>query len=87
VFAATEWTTQGKPEIDPDAQYNLWIFSSRPLDREHPPATLVTAISNWNSSWNKARPQHIQTALIIDPDGTPHKINPATLGAIPAETK
>jgi hypothetical protein len=82
VFAATEWTTQGEPEIDPDAEYNLWLFSSRPLDPEHPPPTLIVAISNWNAT----QPQHIKTALVIDPDGTPHEVNPAALGATPATT-
>jgi len=83
VFAATEWATEGKPESNPDAEYNLWVFSSRPLDPEHPPATLVTAISDWISP---AAPQHIKTALVIDPDGTPHQVNPTVLGATPSLT-
>jgi hypothetical protein len=83
VFAATEWTTQGKSVIDPDAEYYLWIFSSRPLDPEHPPATLVAAIADWNGT----QPQHIKRALLIDPDGTLHTVVPATLGATPTETK
>jgi len=81
VFAATEWTTQGKPETDPDAEYNLWVFSNRPLDPEHPPTALMSAIQQWNPQ------QHIKNALVIDPDGTPHQVNPATLGATPAPTK
>jgi hypothetical protein len=80
VFAATEWTTEGKPIDDPDAQFNLWLFTSRTFDVAHPPPALVTAIGNWNA-------QHIATALVIDPDGTPHKINPAVLGATAAPTK
>jgi hypothetical protein len=80
VFAATEWTTEGKPDADPDATFNLWVFSNRALDIEHLPPALITAISQWNGK----KPQHIQTALLVDPDGTPHKINPAILGATPA---
>ena len=82
VFAATEWTTQGKSYADPEADFNLWLFSSRPLDPGHIPQSLVAAIADWNA----IAPQHIQIALIIDPDGTPHKVDPATLGATPSTT-
>jgi len=81
VFAATEWTTQGKSVEDPNADFNLWLFTSRPLDPAHPPQSLVDAIANWNT----IAPQHIKTALIIDPDGTPHQINPTTIGATPSK--
>jgi len=83
VFAATEWTTQGKSVIDPDAEYYLWVFSSRPLNPDHLPATLVAAIAGWNGT----QPQHIQRALVIDPDGTPHPVEPAKLGATPAQNQ
>jgi hypothetical protein len=82
VFAATEWTTEGKPVEDSNATFNLWLFASRPLSPDHLPPSLVAAIS----SWNAVAPQHIQTALIIDPDGTPHKVDPSALGAIPGKT-
>jgi len=82
VFAATEWTTEGKPSEDPDASFNLWLFASRPLDPEHIPQSLVAAISDWNA----IAPQHVQTALVIDPDGTPHKVDPAALGATPSKS-
>jgi len=82
IFAATEWTTEGKPVADPDASFNLWLFASRPLDPDHIPPSLVAAISDWNA----IAPQHIQTALIIDPDGTPHKVDPTSLGATPSKS-
>jgi len=82
VFAATEWTTLGKPVADPEADFNLWVFSSRPLDPDHIPQSLVSAIADWNA----VAPQHIQTALIIDPDGTPHKVDPVSLGATPSKS-
>jgi hypothetical protein len=81
VFAATEWTTEGKPAADPNASFNLWLFASRPLDPDSIPPSLVAAIADWNA----IAPQHIQTALLIDPDGTPHKVDPATLGATPSK--
>ncbi len=82
VFAATEWTTEGRPAADPDASFNLWLFASRALDPDHIPPSLVAAISDWNA----IAPQHIQTALIIDPDGTPHKVDPTSLGATPSKS-
>ncbi|MGA8939880.1 MAG: hypothetical protein WB439_12025 [Acidobacteriaceae bacterium] len=80
VFVATQWTTEGKSDADPDADFNLWVFSNRPLDPEHPPPTLVTAISKWDYM----QPRHIKTALIVDPNGMPHKVDPRILGATPS---
>jgi hypothetical protein len=82
VFAATEWTTQGKPELDPEAAYNLWIFSSRSIDADHLPAALIACLAKWNQT----SPQHIAHALLIEPDGTPHKLDPATIGVTPADS-
>ena len=76
VFVATQWTTEGKSDADPDADFNLWVFSNRPLDPEHPPSALVTAISKWDT-----QPQHIKAAILVDPDGRPLKVNPTTFGA------
>jgi hypothetical protein len=78
VFAATAWTTVGKPSEDPAADFNLWIFPGAALDPEHPPFALTQAISRWNST----AAQHIQTAILVDPDGTPHKVDPSTFGAM-----
>jgi hypothetical protein len=80
VFAATDWTTQGKESQDPDADFNLWVFSNIPLTSSHIPKSLVRSVANWNSK----RPQHIESAVLVDPDGTPHKVAPETLGATPA---
>jgi len=80
VFAATNWTTQGKPIEDPDANFNLWIFCSAPIDIHKIPKSLIRSISNWNST----QPQHIESAVLVNPDGTPHVVPPASLGATPA---
>ncbi|MBS1800732.1 MAG: hypothetical protein JSS95_13005 [Acidobacteria bacterium] len=80
VFAATDWTTQGKESQDPNANFNLWVFSSAPIDVARIPKSLVQSIANWNTS----QPQHIESAVLIDPDGTPHVVPPASLGATPA---
>lgn len=79
VFAATQWTAQGAPIEDPNAEFNLWVFTSRALDAEHPPVALVNTIAQWHNENH----QRIHAALVIDPDGTPHQVNPAVLGATP----
>lgn len=80
VFAATAWTTVGKSSSDPAADFNLWIFPGVALDPEHPPFALTQAISRWNFT----AAQHIQTAILVDPDGTPHRVDPSTFGALPS---
>jgi hypothetical protein len=73
IFAATDWTTQGKGMADPDADFNLWIFPSRRLDSGSLPEAFVRAALQWEHA------QHIHTAVLVDPDGTPHTLNPSTL--------
>jgi hypothetical protein len=34
VFAAVNWTTEGRPVNDPAANYNLWLFSNRNLSAD-----------------------------------------------------
>lgn len=84
VFAAIDWTKQGRPTTDPDAEYTLWVFPNDPLSGRVPPA-LTKAIARW-----AAQPlagsnivQKITHAILVDPDGTPHEVPPATLGVQP----
>jgi hypothetical protein len=77
VFVATAWVPEGHSYTDPQAAFNLWLFPTRSLDPQHPPASLVHAISEWN----RTAPQLINAAIVVDPDGTPHKVNPTLLGA------
>lgn len=92
-FAAIDWTKQGRPTSDPSAEYTLWLFSNDPLTvagpgagAQHVPAALTKSIARWS-----AQPlpglgyvQNITHAVLVDPDGTPHEIAPASLGVQPA---
>ncbi|MBS1823497.1 MAG: hypothetical protein JST61_16250 [Acidobacteria bacterium] len=80
VFAATDWTTQGRESADPNASFNLWVFSSAPIDAARIPRSLIRSIANWNTT----QPQRIESAVLVDPDGTPHIVPPTSLGATPA---
>ncbi|HWB32240.1 MAG TPA: hypothetical protein VG714_03610 [Acidobacteriaceae bacterium] len=48
VFAAIDWTKQGAPTTDPDAEYNLWVFSNDPLasDKAQPASGAPSAASS-----------------------------------------
>lgn len=73
IFAATDWTAQSKGMEDPAADFNLWIFPSRALAQQALPEGFLRAALGWK------HPGHIQTAVLVDPDGTPHPLNPITL--------
>jgi hypothetical protein len=86
VFAAIDWIKANKPTNDPAAEYTLWLFPNNTLSgAQHPPAALTHAIARW-----AAQPlpgsgivQNITHAILVDPDGTPHEVAPATLGIAP----
>jgi hypothetical protein len=92
VFAAIDWTKQGRPTSDPEAEYTLWVFPNEPLSiagtGSHPPAALTKAVARWT-----AQPlagldivQNITHAILVDPDGTPHEVLPSALGVAPLPT-
>jgi hypothetical protein len=88
VFAAIDWTKQGRPTTDPDAEYTLWVFPNDPLSGQHVPAALTKAIGRWTAQ-PLAGPnivQKITHAILVDPDGTPHEVPPASLGVAPPST-
>jgi hypothetical protein len=83
VFSAIDWVQENKTPADPDAQYTLWIFSNRALDPEHIPAAFIRSIARWTAepSSGSSTLQHIANAILVDPDGQPHQVPPATVGA------
>ena len=96
VFAAIDWIKQGRPTTDPNAEYTLWLFPNEPLTvegpgsgAEHVPAALTHSLARW-----AAQPlagtgdiQHVTRAILVDPDGTPHEVPPASVGVKPAGTQ
>ena len=80
VFAAIDWIKADKPTSDADAEYTLWLFPNDPLP--HPPAALTKAIARWTAEplAGSGIVQKITHAILVDPDGTPHELAPASLG-------
>jgi len=83
VFAAIDWIQQDKPPSEEGAEYTLWVFSNQPLDPEHIPPALVHSIARWTAEPPSGSTvlQKIRNAILVAPDGTPHAVAPATLGA------
>jgi hypothetical protein len=91
-FAAIDWTKQGRPTTDPAAEYTLWLFSNDPLTTagpdsgaQHVPEALTRSIARWAAKPlpGLAYVQNIAHAVLVDPDGTPHEVPPASLGIRP----
>lgn len=89
VFAAVNWTTEEHTTDEADADYNLWLFSSRPLSADALPFALTSAIANWDARLAMAHRgvPHIKNAILVEPDGQPFALNPALAGAntLPAQ--
>jgi hypothetical protein len=83
VFAAVNWVPDAHTPNQPAADYNLWLFSSHPLDADALPLALTEAIAHWNLRLAAAHRlvPHIVHALLVEPDGTPFPLDPAMAGA------
>ncbi len=90
-FAAIDWITENRATDDKHATYTMWVFSNRSLDPTHLPPPLVSSIATWTNrpSSGSTDLQNITRVFLVDPDGTPHPLTPAKIGAysaLPAET-
>jgi hypothetical protein len=83
VFAAIDWVKDNKTPDQPDAEYTMWVFANHPIDPDHIPAPLTHSIARWTAQPPSGITviQQITNAILVDPDGTPHQITPATIGA------
>ena len=83
VFAAIDWVKDNKTPDQPDAEYTMWVFANHPVDPEHIPTALTHSIARWTGQPPPGSTviQQISNAVLVDPDGTPHQITPATIGA------
>lgn len=91
VFAAIDWISENKTVNQADATYTLWVFSNRTLATDHIPAALRRSIARWTAlpPPGSDAVQNITRVFVVDPDGTPHPVNPKTVGAqstLPTET-
>ena len=83
VFAATSWIAENRPANQLGATYELWLFSNHDLNPDAMPAALTESISDWNIRLAAAHRlvPHVTKALLIEPDGSPHNLNPEAIGA------
>jgi hypothetical protein len=83
VFNAIDWIKASKTPSEPGAEYTLWIFPNHPIDPDHIPAPLIHSIARWTAKPPAGSTviQQITNAILVDPDGTPHQIPPASIGA------
>jgi hypothetical protein len=83
VFAAIDWVKESKTPNEPGAAYTMWVFANHPFDPDHIPAALVHSVARWTAEppSGSTAVQHITNAILVDPDGTPHQIPPASIGA------
>ena len=83
VFAAVNWTTENHTPDEASADYNLWLFASRPMPADALPFALTTAISDWDARLAQAHRgvPHIANAILVEPDGKPFALNPKMAGA------
>ncbi len=83
VFAAIDWVKDNKTPDQPDAEYTMWVFANHSIDPDHIPEALTHSIARWTAQPPSGSTviQQITNAVLVDPDGTPHQIPPATIGA------
>jgi len=82
-FAAIDWITENKTPDQSEAEYTLWLFANRALNPDRIPSALVRSIARWTAEplADSKTIEHITNAILVDPDGQPHQIAPATIGA------
>ncbi len=83
VFAAVNWNPSAHTTDQPQANYNLWLFASRPLSPDALPYALTQAIAHWNFRLAAAHRlvPHIQYALLVEPSGNQLPLHPELIGA------
>jgi hypothetical protein len=83
VFAAVNWDPQSHTTDQPQANYNLWLFTNHPVDANALPLALTEAIADWDARLATAHRlvPHIAHALLVEPDGTPVALDPEQAGA------
>jgi hypothetical protein len=83
VFNAIDWIRDGRTPSEPGAEYTMWVFPNHAIDPAHIPSALTRSVARWTAEppSGSALTQHIANAILVDPDGTPHQIPPAAMGA------
>jgi hypothetical protein len=88
IFAAVQWIQDSKATTQPDAEYTLWVFPNQMLTVPEAggpsqiPASFKKSIARWSVEPIAATKivQKITHAVLVDPDGTQHKVTPSVFG-------
>ncbi len=83
VFAAIDWISDNKTASQADAAYTLWVFSNRTLNPGHMPPALRRSVARWTERpSSEGEPlENVTRVYVVDPDGTPHPMDPTMIGA------
>ena len=83
VFAAVNWTGEGRTTDDPEAAYDLWLFTNRQVSADALPLAMTEAIADWDARLASAHRgvPHVVHALLVEPDGQRYAVKPTLVGA------
>ena len=83
IFAGVTWSAESHTTDEAAANYNLWLYPNRELSPDDLPIAFTESISHWDARLAAAHRlvPHIEQAVLIEPDGTPHDFKPALVGA------
>ncbi len=83
VFAAVDWTTQDHTTDEAAADYDLWLFPNHEVAADALPLAFTQSIADWDARLAAAHRgvPHIAHAILVEPDGQPHPLDPTFAGA------
>ncbi|HZQ42413.1 MAG TPA: hypothetical protein VFA99_04140 [Acidobacteriaceae bacterium] len=83
IFAGVTWSARSHTTDDAAANYNLWLYPNREVSPDDLPIAFTEAIAHWDAGLAAAHRlvPHIAQAVLIEPNGTPHDLKPALVGA------
>jgi hypothetical protein len=88
IFAALDWSREGRATDEANAEYTLWIFADRvlasadsPDNAPRLPSSLQRSLRIFSAELNGSKlPPLVTRSFIVDPDGKPHEIAPSQTG-------
>ena len=80
---ASTGSKPAKPPANPEPNTPSGSSPHHPIDPGHIPAPLIHSVARWTAQPPAGSTviQQITNAILVDPDGTPHQIPPASIGA------
>lgn len=83
IFAAVNWSPESHTTDEAAANYDLWLYPNRELSPDDLPLAFRESIAHWDARLATAHRlvPHIANATLVEPDGAPHELTPALVGA------